>query len=498
MSLQHSLLLSLAFCLTLPAASLPAQESAGVFRSSLTIDRTPLDRDAPMPRSYAGMLEKVQPSVVTILTGIETPRPTARRALEEDLLRFYFGLPPRMPERMPNRGSVWQQIGLGSGVIVSADGYILTNRHVIFPPDSGLPAAELWNMLRIRVSIPGRETPLNARVIDYSTETDVAVLKVDGSNLPSAVLADSDAVKVGDVVFALGAPFGIDKTVTMGIVSARRNDEVLPGFEKQELIQTDASINPGNSGGPLIDSNGRVIGINTAIFTRSGGNMGIGFAIPINTAVAAADALSRPRGYLGVATQHVDRRAAAIFGLKGGAFVGEVVPGSPADRAGIQVGDVIFSVNGVDITTGPGLVETIGALPPGRKVTLGLLRDERRLEVDVVLGERENRFLPGGGPADGEGGVQAVAGMRLAPVPDHERDSLRLPEGGVVISGLEPDSPAASCGLQPGDVITRIDGNLPASPEEAAELLRKAGTTAKIYVRRGNSSNLILLPVGGG
>ena len=304
-----------------PSSKPLPEDKGGVFQNSVTIDKKPLERNGAILKSYADMLEKVQPSVVTILTGVETPK-RQKISRNEQLYRLWYNLPP-IPDPKPGEDN-WQQLGIGSGVIVSPNGYVLTNRHVIFPPDMQIDAQQYLEMLRLRVNIPGREGYVTARLVDFSQDMDVAVLKLAGTDFPHAILADSDNVRVGDISFALGAPFGIDKTVTMGIISAKRNDEALEGFDKQELLQTDASINPGNSGGPLIDADGRVVGINTAIYSRSGGNQGIGFAIPINKAVSAADALSRPRGYLGARLDEVDQRGARMYGFTGGALISQV------------------------------------------------------------------------------------------------------------------------------------------------------------------------------
>jgi serine protease Do len=479
-----------------PAAS--AQDAAGPFRSALTVDRTPVDRNAPMPKSYATMLDRVQPSVVTIMTGVEQTRQQRQRVSQDEAaLRFFFGLPP-IPDAPAAEQNRWQQLGLGTGVIVTSDGYILTNRHVVLPPEANVP----MGLLKIRVQVPGREQYMEARLIDYSNESDVAVLKVEGKDLPRATLADSNQVKVGDIAFALGAPFGIDKTVTMGIISARRNDEVLDGMEKQELLQTDASINPGNSGGPLVDADGRVIGINTAIYTRNGGNMGIGFAIPINNAVAAADALSRPRGFLGVSLATINQRAANYLGIKGGAMVARVQEETPAARAGLQDRDVIYQIDGKDIRSEDELLREIAQRAPGKSITLNFIRDEAKKEVRIILGERPNKFLettttaPGTTPATASAATAgpSVAGMKLAPIPESDRAALRLTNGGLVITSVEPNTPAATNGLQEGDIILRINGRQPASAEEAATALADSRNgSSMLHIRRGNTTRLFVL-----
>ena len=483
-------------------------QGPGVFRNSLNIDKTPMQRGGAVLKSYADMLEKVQPSIVTIETGIEQTI-GRRRSTDDDALRFFFGL-PAAPAAPPSRGGKsWQQLGIGSGVIVSKDGYIITNRHVVLPPDLGMELRDYLAIMKLKVSLPGRDTPVLAELIDFSSDTDIAVLKIPGSDLPAATLADSDQVRVGDIVFALGAPFGIDKTVTMGIISARRNDEVLAGFEKQELLQTDASINPGNSGGPLIDADGRIIGINTAIYSRSGGNMGIGFAIPINKAVAAADALSKPRGYLGVQLDPVDQRAARLYGFKGGAFVGSVEQGTPAEKAGLKEGDVILELNSTAVADDNDLRSRLSALPPGSKAKLAILRDEKRGELTVTLGDRI-RFGPSSNPSSQDPSASApaapaddnsnyVAGMKILPVDEASRPSLNLPAEvpGLLIDDVQPNSPAANSGLRKGDIILRINSKSPASATEAADAINSLSKngTAMLHVRQGSVTKLMSMDV---
>ena len=482
------------FLLALPVP-VPADDAVGPFRSALTVDRTPVDRNAPMLKSYANMLDKIQPSVVTIMTGMEQPRQQRQRVSQDEAaMRFFFGLPPIPDAQLDDKADNWQQLGLGTGVIVTRDGYILTNRHVVIPPEMQVPL----ELIKIRVRVPGKEKYVEAKIIDFSRDSDVAVLKMEGQELPHATLADSTLVKVGDVAFALGAPFGIDKTVTMGIISAKRNDEVLAGMEKQELLQTDASINPGNSGGPLIDADGRVIGINTAIYTRNGGNMGIGFAIPINNAVAAADALSRPRGYLGVGLSPINGRVARYLGIKGGAFIATIQKGSPASRAGLIDQDIIYKIDGKEVLNDEELLREIAQRPPGKTIVLNLYREETKKEVRIILGERPNNFLPesaGGGavtPAAVPG--EGIAGMKLAPIADRDRAGLNINKGGLVVTALEPNTPAANVGLLEGDIIMRINGRQPSTPEEAAAALADSKNgSSMLHVRRGNATRLFVV-----
>ena len=514
---------ALALCLLSAAPIVPAQDKpaaedkAGIFRKSLTVDKTPIQRAGHAPRSYADMIEKVQPSVVTILTGIETPR---RQRIDPRVRAYYKSLGIQLPPEPKINEDRWQQTGVGSGVIVSANGYILTNRHVVIPPDSRVALAEYLNILRLRVSIPGREGHLTAQLIDYSQDPgmDVAVIKVDGGGYPSATLADSDQSRVGDVVFALGAPFGIERTVTMGIISARRNDSVMEEFGKQELLQTDASINPGNSGGPLVDADGRIIGINTAIFSQGGGNIGIGFAIPINKAVSAADALSRPRGWMGVATADLVPGAGRLYGFTGGVYVGPVEAGTPAAKAGLEERDVILSINGEKLASANQLRTIIAGHPPGTKLKLLIFRESReeRAELTLTLGERPNNFLesiptpaaaPAAAPAESplvpdkdkeaEKENDQVAGMTLQPVAEADRAALKLPEGvpGLLISKVAANTPAANCGLEPGDIILRINGAAPATHAAAVDavLNQSRDGQATLTVRKGEVSRIVIM-----
>ena len=512
-----SRLTCLAITLLALAPFSPAQETkqpedkAGVFRKSLTVDKTPMQRGGALLKSYADVVEKVQPSVVTILTGIETPK---RQRIHPELRAWYKSMGVPLPPEPKINEDRWQQLGVGSGVFVAANGYILTNKHVVVPPDIErtlqMPLADYLRILRLHVNIPGREGHLPAELIDYSADMDVAVIKIAGGGYPSATLADSDTVRVGDIVFALGAPFGIDKTVTMGIISARRNDEVLEGFEKQELLQTDASINPGNSGGPLVDADGRVIGINTAIYSRTGSNLGIGFAIPINKAVSAADALSRPRGWLGVPYGDVDQRAARLYGFVGGAYIGKVDPATPAGKAKLEEGDVVLSVNGEKVLGADHLFKLIAGNPPGSRLKLMVFREarEERAEITVTLGERPNNFLgsekqttQAPPPADEKPAAardaDQVAGMSLQAIAEADRATLKLPEGvpGLIITGVEPNTPAANCGLEKGDIILRINGAAPASNAEAVDavLNHSRDGQATLTVRKGDVSRIFVM-----
>ena len=343
----------------------------------VTVDPTVIDRsNQPVVTSYADALEQVRHAVVSVASTRIIRQRGSAFPFDDPLLRRFFGPGfERREEKIP--------YGLGSGVLVSADGYVLTNNHVIEGADE------------IKVTLAdGRE--LDAEIIGSDPRTDVAVLKVQGQDFSHATLADSDTLRVGDIVFAVGNPLGVGQTTTMGIVSAtgRSNLGIIErGYES--FIQTDASINPGNSGGALVDAIGRVVGINTAIISTSRGSIGIGFAIPINLAASVMRSLVETgvvaRGYLGVQMQDVDADLAPQFGLSEarGAIVVDVVPDSPADRAGIRQEDVVVSFNGRPVANSTELRMLIAQVLPGQKAVVRVMRNGQPLELTAELGTLE-------------------------------------------------------------------------------------------------------------
>ena len=327
----------------------------------------------PAQASYADAAQKASPAVVNVFSSKDGSLPPDPRA-KDPLFRYFFG--------NKNNGKQQEQpaANLGSGVIVSSEGYILTNQHVVDGAD------------QIEIALAdGRTT--NAKVIGVDPETDLAVLKVNLTNLPTITLGRMDQTRVGDVVLAIGNPFGVGQTVTMGIVSALgRNHLGINTFEN--FIQTDAAINPGNSGGALVDVNGNLLGINTAIYSRSGGSLGIGFAIPVSTARSVLESIittgSVTRGWIGVEPQDVTPEIAESFGLeqKSGAIVAGVLKNGPADRAGIKPGDILVSVDGQDITDTTRLLNLIAQIKPGSNAKIHLVRKNRELDLDVMIGKR--------------------------------------------------------------------------------------------------------------
>ena len=427
------------------------------------VSRGPLER-----ASYSDIVKRVAPSVVKITSETKAKRVRMNAGenpmLADPMFRQFFG--GRLPEMQSPA-----QSGLGSGVIISADGYIATNNHVVEGADT------------LTVTLDdGRE--LTAKVVGRDPLTDIAVIKVDAKDLPAVTFANTNKIEVGDRVLAIGNPFGIGETVTSGIISAKgRRVGILSdvkGFEN--FIQTDAAINPGNSGGALIDIDGRVIGINTAILSRSGGFQGVGLAVPANLVCQVAEGLVKNgkviRGFLGVSVQDVTPALADSFGLKsrGGALVAEVAPESPAAKAGLKEGDVITQFNGEAVTDANRLTFAVTAVAPGTKVELDVLRDGKTEKLAATTGERPSRGGPSAeavSPGDDEGVLNGVAVEDLTA---EARREMNLPARlkGAVVSEVAPDSASARAGVSAGDVILEINRQRVTSADDAVKLSAKA------------------------
>jgi Do/DeqQ family serine protease len=340
-----------------PTAQLPAPRSGAA--------------DAARGDSYYEAVRRATPSVVNVFTSKEVRMPR-NPLLDDPLFRRFFG--DQFPDETQRATS------LGSGVIISANGYILTNNHVVEAADE------------IEVLLPDGKK-LRARAVGNDPETDLAVLRVDADKLPAIALGSSEALRVGDIVLAIGNPFGVGQTVTSGIVSALgRAGLGINTFEN--FIQTDAAINPGNSGGALIDTRGRLIGINTAIYSRSGGSMGIGFAIPVSTAKMVMDQLiktgSVTRGWVGVEMQEITPAIAESFGLENtqGVIIAGVPRGGPADKAGVKPGDVLLEIEGKPVADPQGMLNLVASLAPGSTASMKIRRQGREMSVKVVVGRR--------------------------------------------------------------------------------------------------------------
>ena len=437
---------------------------------------------APQPNtiSYSAIVERVAPAVVTV--RVEKAADVSRTALPE-ALRDFFGPQFRGDQRAPRQG------GLGSGVVVRPDGHILTNHHVI-------AGAE-----RIRVELADGRT-LPAKLVGADEASDLAVLKIEAVNLPTLAFGDSDRMKVGDVVLAFGNPLGIGQTVTMGIVSAKGRATGVGDGAYEDFLQTDAPINQGNSGGALVNLQGELVGINAQIVSPSGGNIGLGFAIPSAMARAVSDQLAQDgvvrRSKLGVTIQPVTQDLADSLSLPEarGALVSGVEPGSPADHAGLRQGDVIVGLNGKRVTDANALRNQIASTRPESSVTIELLRGGKTESKSVRLVERERVKRTASVPAEGDRAASQF-GMAVSPLTPQVAAELELPraETGLVVTDVDPAGIAASAGIQAGDVITRVNDRAVATvPALRAAIETHADRPALLLVNRRGASLFVALP----
>jgi len=388
--------------------------------------------DIPMvPANFSDLAEKVRPGVVNIQV-VKSVKNAG----------FEFPFPFRIPEN-PHGGP--EQQGVGSGFVISADGYILTNNHVVH------------EATEIKVKLAdGKE--YDAKVVGRDLKTDLALLKAEGaSGLHALQLGDSDSLKVGNWVVAVGSPFGLEQTVTAGIVSAK--GRVIGSGPYDNFIQTDASINPGNSGGPLLNMEGEVVGINTAIFSQSGGNVGIGFAIPVNMAKEIAPQLKEKghvtRGWLGVGIQKITPELAKSFGLKEekGALVSQVVKGGPADKGGLETGDVIVEFDGKKISDSNELPRMVASIPIGKAVSVKVLRAGSLVDREVKIGEMEEQKEEVASVS-----TRKPLGMSVQNITPEIAKGLGLKsETGILVARVVPGSPAAKADIRSGDVIQQVN-----------------------------------------
>ncbi len=354
------------------------------------------------------------------------------------------------------------QQGLGSGVIITADGYVLTNNHVVEDADD------------VRVSIGESNKRYAAKVVGRDAATDLAVLKIDATGLSPATFGDSDQLQVGDVVLAIGNPFGVGQSVSRGIVSALSRGVGIGPFE--DFIQTDAAINPGNSGGALLDTEGRVIGINSAILSRSGGFAGVGFAIPINLVRSVAEQIVNTgrvdRGFLGVAPQDLTEDLTSQFGADKGALISQVTDDSPASRAGLRAGDVITKVNNVEIRDARHLLMTVSQISPNTEVNLEYLREGKAQSGKARLARRDDEALARTDSVPPQKDIGVLNGVGVGDITPQLRDQLQLPPKvkGALVTNVDPDSPSGQQGLREGDIILELDRKLVADAEEAVKL----------------------------
>jgi serine protease Do len=444
------------------------------------VDNSPLPRDVKEGNSFAPIVKKVAPSVVKIFVTMKgANNPLANSDM--DFFHRFFG-EDGTKQMNPGRLHTPTEHGLGSGVIISSDGYILTNNHVVN------------NASEIHVALnDGRQ--FTAKVIGSDPKTDVALIRIKAENLPALTLADSDKIEVGDVVLAIGNPFGIGQTVTKGIVSAK--DRTTSGDMDEDFIQTDAAINPGNSGGALVDTEGRLVGINSAILTHNGGNQGIGFAVPSNLCRWVMDSLVKngrvERGFMGVMIQNLTPDLATAFKLDRttGALVGDVSPGSPADKAGLKSGDVITQLNGQPIEDASQLKIRVAESAPGSTVQLGVNRNGEAKTFDVTLGTLPENKVAKADERSGNERSEALAGVGVADLDQDTRAQLNIPAQvqGAVITEVAPDSAAYQAGLRTGDVITELNRKPVKNAQDAiADTEKPAGnqTLVKVWTKAGS------------
>jgi len=448
--------------------------------------------------TFAPVVSKATPAVVNVSSTRVTRRNTrspGRRQNPfggggpEDFFDFFgFGAPngPNAPNPPNDRRSS----GVGSGVIVTADGYILTNNHVV-------ESAE-----EVKVSLADRRE-FTAKVVGSDPQSDVAVLKIDARSLPVLPISDSTKVQIGDLALAIGNPFGVGQTVTMGIIGATGRAGLNPGnFE--DFIQTDAAINPGNSGGALINTNGQLIGINTAIISGSGGNQGIGFAIPANMAREVMDQLIKTgkvtRGYIGVQIQNLTPELAKEFRRTNinGVLITNVEADTPASRAGLQSGDIVLQVEGSPVSDVNAFRLRISRTAPGTPVRLRIQRDNQERDLSITLGtlRAQGRGPEEGGSPSERGTATAMDGVSVEALTSDIARELRIPDGvrGVVVTSVDPNSAAAEAGLQRGDVIQQVNKRGVATAAEFEQALRQGSRqSVLLLVNRGGGSLFIVV-----
>ena len=466
-------------------------------------DATPLTLPSPqqMSNTFSQIAKQLEPSVVNINTESTIKNVHRRRGGQDDddgsggggmddFFNHFFGGPGGQGGAPGADGPIRER-SLGSGVIVDTKGFIVTNRHVV----------EKADRVRVRFQDDPPGVQHDAKVIGTDQETDLAVIKVEVDRvLPAAKMGNSDSMQVGDWVLAVGSPFGLSETVTAGIVSAKGRD-IVPGRQFQTFIQTDAAINPGNSGGPLVNMNGEVIGINTAILSETNAYAGVGFALPSKTVVEVYNQLTGPehrvsRGSIGITFDAVENPAIArVYGSGSGVPISSVVPGSPADQAGLKVGDTITSIDSKKVTKGTELVADIAGRKPGSKITLGFLRNGKTQEASVTIADRAKLFAARlGDEQDNEDDntpKPSKFGVTVRKLTPEMAERLDMPSGrGVIVQDVKPGSFAEDVNLGRGDIILDINKQPVNSEEDFAriESSMKSGQDVVFLVRPRGAS----------
>jgi Do/DeqQ family serine protease len=429
--------------------------------------------------SYADLVSRVSPAVVTIRSTERARAAQQFPFMDDPQFREFFG------DRLPQQQNPRQVQGVGSGVIINADGYILTNHHVVD------------GALEIKVELTDNRT-FTAKLVGSDPPSDLAVLKIDARNLPTVSLGDSDKVRVGDPVLALGNPMGIGQTVTSGIVSAKSRSTGLSDGSFEDFLQTDAAINRGNSGGALVNINGELIGINSQILSPSGGNIGIGFAIPSNMAKAVLDQLLKTgkvrRGMMGVTIQPIDSDLASSLNLPAarGAIITSVQPGGPAERAGIQRGDVVTSINDQPVIDHNSLRNQIASMTPGATAKVTVVRNGREQNMQVALTELPDRQRPETEESSSGNGAGSNDrfGLSLQPLTAEmaSRYGLEADDQGLVVTRVDPASNAANAGIRQGDLIQEVNRQPVRSIAGFTTAVRASGDRpALILIKRRNN-----------
>ena len=436
---------------------------------------------------FSSVIKPALPAVVNIksskLVKASDQEGAMSPFMQDPMFRQFFGQNPHMQQPQDQH-----EHSLGSGVIVNGEGYILTNNHVI---DGATDVRVYLN--------DKREFP--AKIIGADPRTDLAVLKIDAHSLPAITLGDSSRLQVGDVVFAIGNPFDVGETATMGIVSAMgRGNLAIERGGIEDFIQTDAAINPGNSGGALLDVHGNLVGINTAILTNGGGgNQGVGFAIPVDLAHSVMDQIVTHghvvRGYLGITIGDLSPELAAQFGLKqgGGALIEDVASGGPAEKAGLKRGDVVQQIDGRAVDAVNALQVKVASLAPGSQVNLKIFRDGKPLDLKATLGEMPEKL---GQAEAAEKGTAVLGGLEVQTLTPDLAGELNVPPStkGVVITSADGSSAAAAAGLDRGDIIQEVNHKLVNNVEEYRRAMESAGKqSVLLLINRGGTTRYVVI-----
>ncbi|HSM93285.1 MAG TPA: DegQ family serine endoprotease [Anaeromyxobacteraceae bacterium] len=502
-----SLLALIAVSAAVPACSREGKANAetptGLYREAAVAAPVEKEVGAPAQASLAPLIKRLRPAVVNISTTTIVKHPAraqGQRSPEEDFFERFFGMPgPDAPQQF--KGS-----SLGSGFIINSDGYILTNNHVV------------KDATDIRVKLTDNRE-FAASVVGKDPVTDVALIRLKSppKDLPTVVLGDSDALEQGDFVLALGSPFGLADTATFGIISAKHRSVNHGTYD--DFLQTDAAINPGNSGGPLFNLRGEVVGVNTMILAPQGTFVGVGFAVPISLAKSILPQLKEKgkvvRGYLGVQVSELTPDLAQGFGFRPeqkGALVQQVVKGTPADKGGVEAGDLVIAMNGKPVESASALTRGVATVPPGEKVALTLIRkgSEKKVTLQVAKRPDEEALARGDFSGDDQGEEQGAGGeaekskvrlgITVQPItPDLAKRLDAAPGDGLVVVEVEDDGPAARAGIRPGDILVEVNRARVKSPADVSKALSplKDGEIALLRVRRGGGAVYVAVPVGG-